>query len=99
MSCIHADFRMEWQLPMSQGRHLSPPAKKKGPLMNAELLKRLALSLTVSAAMLGASELANAQGRRGRGEERSQENQAARDQRQQQRQQEQQNRQQDRQAV
>src|ERR1041385_8358131 len=73
-------------------RQLSLRRHKKGPLMKKNYLRKLGLSLTISAALLGASDLANAQGRHGRGEERSQENQEAREQRQQQRQQERDNR-------
>src|SRR5262249_47344983 len=70
-------------------------ARVKGKvLMKGKYWKRMAVSVAMSAALLATSSLANAQGRRGRGEERSQQDQAERDQRQQQRAQERQQQQQ-----
>src|SRR5690349_6092041 len=66
------------------GVDLSPVGLKGKIKVN--YLKQVGLSLAMGALVFGASDLANAQGRRGRGEERSQENQAAREQRQQERQ-------------
>src|SRR5687767_8255776 len=70
---------MEQYLRNTQRRPLSSVGTERNSKVNH--LKRLGISLAVSAALLGASDLATAQGRRGRGEERRQENQAAREQR------------------
>ena len=56
--------------------------------MNRKYWKRAAVSVGMAGALLSTSSLASAQGRRGRGEERSQQNQAERQQRQQERSQE-----------
>ena len=72
----------EWNASCENRCRNSLRGLQKGSLgMNGKYWKRAAMSLAMSAAVIGASSLANAQGRRGRGEERSQENQQQRDQR------------------
>src|SRR5262245_51023345 len=92
-----AEFNVEWQLPNANTSTSLRLSVLKGTLKKVKHLKKLGLSLAVSAMLFGASDIASAQGRRGRGEERSQENQAEREQRQQQRQQQQQTNNQERQ--
>src|SRR6185369_2128791 len=84
MHRIPAEFLNGMAVAKYAGVDLSPVGLKGKSKVN--YLKQIGLSLAISTLVLGAGDVANAQGRRGRGEERSQENQAAREQRQQERQ-------------